>query len=83
VTGSNEKMLTLKAWPIPAVKNFYVQVQGLQKNDVLQVFDMNGKMMRSISITNQQQLQVSGLTPGTYVLRLAGDKALVQKIIVQ
>lgn len=83
VTGSNEKMLTLKAWPIPAVKNFYVQVQGLQKNDVLQVFDMNGKMLRSISITNQQQLQVSGLAPGTYVLRLAGDKALVQKIIVQ
>ncbi len=81
VTGSSEKKL--KVWPIPAVNNFYVQVQGLHKPDVLQVFDMRGKLIKSTGISNQQQLQISGIIPGTYILRLAGDKELVQKVIVQ
>lgn len=83
VSGISEKTLTLKAWPIPAVNNFYVQVSGLQKPDVLQVFNVRGQLVKSVVISNQQQLQISGIAPGTYVIRLAGDRALSQKIIIQ
>lgn len=83
VSGVSEKTLILKAWPIPAVNNFYVQVLGLQKPDILQVFDIRGQLVKSTAISNQQQLQISGIAPGTYVLRLAGDKELTQKIIIQ
>ncbi|MBS0647546.1 MAG: T9SS type A sorting domain-containing protein [Verrucomicrobia bacterium] len=81
--GSGEKIFTLKAWPIPAVKNFYVEVKGLTQPGVLHIFDMSGKLVQSAVISNQQQLQVSGLAPGTYVLQLAGVKVPVQKIVVQ
>lgn len=83
VNGAGEKTLILKVWPIPAVNNFYVQVQGLQKQDILQIFDIRGQLVKSVLISNQQQLQISGIAPGTYVIRLAGDKELSQKIIIQ
>lgn len=83
VSGSDEKKPVLKAWPIPAHNDFYVQVQGIEKLDLLQIFDVNGRMVKSAVISNQQQLHVYGIVPGTYILQLAGKKELVQKIIVQ
>jgi hypothetical protein len=83
VTGNGEKLLLMKAWPVPAINNVNISVQGILKPDMIQVFDINGRLVRSIPVTNQLTVNVTGLTPGTYVVRLASDGNVSQKILIQ
>ena len=83
VKGDASKQLTMQVWPVPAVSFFNVSVNGLIKPDVLQVVDMNGRMVKSFTIQNQIQQQVNGLPAGTYFVKLASDKTVMQKVIVQ
>lgn len=83
VKGDVDKQLTMQVWPVPAVGFFNVSVNGLNKKDMIQVVDMNGRMVKQFSIQNQTQQQVSGLPAGTYFVKLAGDKTVGQKVILQ
>lgn len=82
VDGEGGKIVTLKAWPIPAPKEFSVTVTGTEK-DMLQLYDASGKLVRQQNITEGTVVKITGLTAGTYLLKLAGQKEVVQKIIVQ
>jgi hypothetical protein len=42
VNGEAEKLVSLKAWPIPAPREFSVVLSGLDK-DVVLIYDMNGR----------------------------------------
>ncbi|WP_164972759.1 T9SS type A sorting domain-containing protein [Lacibacter luteus] len=83
VNGSNAKLVVLKAWPIPAVGNFNVVVQGIAKQETVQLFDVNGRLVKSVLVNDQIPVTINGLTPGTYILKLSSDGGLVQKVIVQ
>jgi hypothetical protein len=83
VKGDADKQLTMQVWPVPAVGFFNVSVNGLDKKDMIQVVDMNGRIVKQCSIQNQTQQQVSGLPAGTYFVKLAGDKTVGQKVILQ
>jgi len=83
VKGDESKRLTMQVWPVPAVNFFNVSVSGIDKPDAVQVFDMNGRMIKSFVITNQSQQQVYGLPAGAYYIKLGSDKTVGQKVIVQ
>lgn len=83
VKGDVSKQLTMQVWPVPAVGYFNVSVSGLSKADVIQVVDMNGRLVNQFTIQNQIQQKVSGLPAGTYFVKLASDKTVGQKVIVQ
>jgi Secretion system C-terminal sorting domain len=83
VKGDMSKQLSLQVWPVPAVGFFNVRVNGLDKNDLLQVVDVNGRLVKQFIIQNQTQLQISGLPAGTYFVKLASDKTVGQKVILQ
>lgn len=83
VKGDASKQLTMQVWPVPAVGFFNVSVNGLAKPDILQVVDMNGKLVKQLTIQNQTQQQVHGLPAGTYYIRLGNDNTVGQKVIVQ
>lgn len=83
VKGDANKQLTMQVWPVPAVSFFNVAVNGLSKPDMLQVVDMSGRLVKSYTIQNQIQQQVYGLPAGTYFIKLASDKTIGQKVIVQ
>ncbi|QNA45260.1 T9SS type A sorting domain-containing protein [Lacibacter sediminis] len=83
VNGNNGKVITMKAWPVPAVSNFNVSIQGITNVDALQLFDVNGRLVKTVPISNQLTVNIRGLTPGTYVLRLASDANVSQKVIIQ
>lgn len=83
VKGDATKQLTMQIWPVPAVSFFNVSVNGLTKPDVLQIVDMNGRLVKSFTIQNQTQQQVNGLQAGTYFVKLASDIKVGQKVIVQ
>jgi Secretion system C-terminal sorting domain len=83
VKGDVSKQLTMQVWPVPAVGFFNVSVNGLDKTDMIQVIDMNGRLVKQFTIQNQTQQQVNGLPAGTYFVKLASDKTVGQKVIVQ
>lgn len=82
VNGNNGHTITLKAWPIPSTGPVNISMDGLEK-DLLLVFDNNGRLMKQLNISKQLPVQLSGLAPGTYFVKLSSQKELVQKIIVQ
>ena len=82
VNGSNGKIISMKAWPIPSTGPVNISAEGIEK-DVLLVFDNNGRLMKQLTITAQTAVQLTGLAPGTYIVKLGSQKELYQKIIVQ
>lgn len=83
VKADISKQLTMQVWPVPSVGFFNVSVNGLTKTDVLHIVDMSGRLVKSYNIQNQTQLQVNGLPAGTYFVKLASDKMVGQKVVVQ
>ena len=82
VNGSNGHSISLKAWPIPSTGPVNISMDGVEKDQLL-VFDNNGRLMKQLNISRQLPVQISGLAPGTYFVKLSSQKELVQKIIVQ
>lgn len=83
VNGNTDKAISLKAWPIPAAGDFSILVQGIDKNDLVQIIDVSGKLVQQIQVTDNVQQKVNKLPAGTYFLRLANNKDVVQKIVTQ
>ena len=82
VNGNNGKAISMKAWPIPSTGPVNISAEGIE-NDVLLVFDNNGRLMKQLTITAKTLVQLTGLLPGTYIVKLGSQKELYQKIIVQ
>lgn len=83
VEGMPEKTVFLKAWPVPVINNLNVKVSGIGKTEQLQVIDMQGKLVKRYSVTNEQTIIINGLPSGTYILRLNKDTPVTEKIVVQ
>lgn len=81
VNGINST--TMKVWPIPATGPVNVLVNGFTRPDLLQVVDATGRLVQTFTIQNNQPLQLNKLSAGTYIVRLAENKELMQKIVVQ
>ena len=82
VNGSNGKSISLKAWPIPSTGPVNISAEGIEQ-DALLVFDNNGRLIKQLTITTKTPVQLTGLAPGTYIVKLGSQKELYQKIIVQ
>jgi Secretion system C-terminal sorting domain len=83
VKGEVGNTIALRTWPVPAPGYFNVIVQGINKNDVMQVIDVNGKLIQQIQVIDNTLQKVNNLRPGIYFLRLANTRGVQQKIIVQ
>lgn len=82
VKGSDDRTVSLKVWPIPSAGDVHVSIKGVEK-DMLQVFDMKGRLMQQFPVLNTVQKEISGLLPGSYFIRLFGQQGIFQKIIIQ
>lgn len=82
VDGDATKAVVLKAWPIPAPKDFSVTVLGVTK-DVLLLYDATGKLLREIAIQEGEQIKITALASGLYFLKLKSQPDITQKITVQ
>lgn len=81
IDGAENEGIKLKAWPIPAPKNFSVVVEGVDK-DILQLFDLMGRLQIELPISNGTPIKISGLKPGTYIIKLKNHPDLSQKILM-
>ena len=83
VNGNTDRTISLKAWPIPAAGDFNIIVQGIDKNDFVQIIDVIGRLIQQVQVSDNVQQKVNKLPAGTYFLRLASNKDIVQKIVTQ
>ena len=83
IKGDVTKQLAMQVWPVPSTGPVNILVSGLTKPDVLMVFDISGKLVKQQNVQNNAQVQLNNLIPGTYMVRLAENKDLVQKVVVQ
>jgi hypothetical protein len=83
VSGEVNKEVVLKVWPVPANGDFNVIVQGIEKDGSIQIFDAVGKLLQTITVKDNISQKVNRLPGGTYFVRLAGDKNISQKVVVQ
>jgi hypothetical protein len=82
VNGNNGKVISMKAWPIPSTGPVNISAEGIEDDAVL-VYDSNGRLIKQLTITAKTPVQITGLMPGSYIVKLGSQKELYQKIIVQ
>jgi hypothetical protein len=79
----------LNVFPNPASEVVNVTFVNTEKNSTISVYDLTGKELLSKNILSgnglsQQELDVSHLSRGTYILTLTSDNSRkTQKIIIQ
>lgn len=83
VHGDAAANLSLQIWPNPSTGFINVQLIGINKTNEISVLDAQGKMIRNISVENQQSYRIEGLVPGIYFVSLKSDNRIAQKIVVQ
>ena len=60
----------IKIYPNPAID--YVTFEGIESFDILQVFDLNGRMITTVKVQSDiQQLDVASYKAGVYLLKFA------------
>ena len=67
--------------PNPNNGNFWFSVSGIEKETVATLYTIDGKVIKQFRVSNQQQLQVNGLSNGMYLLKVPGIDAF--KVVVQ
>jgi uncharacterized repeat protein (TIGR01451 family) len=74
-------------YPIPARDKFYLYMSEPIKDLSIEIYDMQGRLTKSLSSTNSQTLEVTaeGMTKGIYHIRvLSGEKlVVVKKVMVE
>jgi hypothetical protein len=82
VNGSDMKQALMQVWPVPSNGPVNIVVNGIDNADMLLVFDAAGKLVQQHTVTNNQQLQLNCLRSGSYILKLAKNTELMQRIVV-
>lgn len=66
--------LKFSVYPIPADNQVFIT--GDVKGKVLEIIDMSGAVVKSISNLSTQSIDVSGLVSGNYIIRVTGKDAI-------
>jgi|GEM_PF-3138482 len=73
----------VRVFPVPATDRIHIRFPGRDKHSI-ELFDITGrKVFTQQSVTEETTIDVSGLSAGSYMVRVAtADRVYVQKIIV-
>lgn len=82
ITGSGDKTITMKVWPVPSSGELTILVSGVEK-ELLQLTDMQGRIVRQVQINGAVPVKINQLAPGNYLLYLPGRGKVYQQVIVQ
>jgi hypothetical protein len=72
-------------FPNPTTGDAKITITDLNESTEIQVIDMSGRAIRNISISNNNNIQLSGLQKGIYMIRLVnknGGEAVTKKLTV-
>jgi uncharacterized repeat protein (TIGR03803 family) len=78
---ANANAIAVSIYPNPTSTNFTIETNSAYKQ-TLQVFDVNGKMILSQTITGKTNIDATNLTEGVYNLSLISISGVVNKRLV-
>jgi TonB family protein len=64
----------IRIYPNPAADHFVVQTGNQARQYLLSIFDLGGKLLISVYVTDQGRVDVSSLNNGTYILSLTNNE---------
>jgi len=68
-------------YPNPASN--YIQLQGINDNTQVSIFDLNGRVLQSVPYSKNEIIDVSKLTIGTYILKIQdANKTIESKKLI-
>lgn len=70
VSGMGETTVSVMIWPNPNQGQFSIKLDGVDEQKEAVISDITGKSVKSMFIQNQKQVNVSGLSAGTYILTI-------------
>jgi hypothetical protein len=78
---------SIMVFPNPTTDKFFIQMSEPVKDLSIEIYDMQGRLTKSVTSTNNQTLEVSaqGMTKGIYHIRvMSGEKlVVVKKVMVE
>jgi uncharacterized repeat protein (TIGR01451 family) len=84
--AENDKTSVI-VFPNPATDKFFIQISEPVRDLSIEIYDMQGRLIKTISSSNNQTIEVSaqGMTKGIYHIRcISGEKLIVvKKLMVQ
>jgi hypothetical protein len=88
VNSIKGKPVKINTYPNPAVKEFTAMVEkevgkGEASSDMIQIVDLNGRLIQQQIIYYNTPLKITGLQPGVYIVKLLSEADVLQKVIVQ
>ena len=79
--GLEEQSFQVKVYPNPVIDVLRIQSSGLSlENSDLSIYDLNGKLLLKEALLHfQQNIDVTALQNGTYILRIGSDKQMLHQ----
>ena len=68
VKGMGETSVSVLLWPNPAKGQFSIRMDGVIGSRHAYITDLSGKTIRVLQLNNAEQINVHGLSAGTYIL---------------
>jgi hypothetical protein len=86
VNGLNGSSVSVMLWPNPSKGQFSIKIDGSTGNKEIIITDLQGKNIKQITITGNQQVNVDGLAAGAYLITIPNamgqNENFRQKIVV-
>lgn len=81
----NLTMQKIKLYPNPASKFFMIESVDLNRNNVVEIYDILGKLLyKQSNINTQTHISTADFKAGIYLVRFTqGDKVLTSKLLVE
>jgi len=70
VDGSGAGTISVLIWPNPSQGQFSIKMEGINESKQAIITDMTGKTVQRLVISGTQQVNVHGLSAGTYILTI-------------
>ena len=81
VTGIEESALEyFSVFPNPSAGTFWLK--GLQTNDLIKIYDVNGRLVNSLSCDTSNEMQINLFTQGLFLIQVTNQKGVFSKLIL-
>jgi Secretion system C-terminal sorting domain len=86
VKGIGETQVSVLLYPNPNNGQFAIRLDGVNKSFNAVITDMSGKTIKQLSLTNNNNINISGLSAGTYIIHIPDvfgtGESFTEKVVV-
>jgi len=86
VKGMGETQVSVMLYPNPNYGQFTIRLDGVNRSYDAVITDMGGKTVRQLRLTNNNSVNITGLSAGTYLIRIPDvfgeGQAFSEKVLV-